>query len=187
MPDIAAIILAAGRSQRFRAEGGREISKLVASLDGKPLVRHVAEAALASRARPVVVVTGHAREAVEAALAGLPVAFVDNAGFATGLASSLNVGVAALPSGVAGALIILGDMPEIEAATLDCLIDAFARRPDALAATPIHAGRRGNPALLVARAIRLSWLVSAATRAHDACWLQPILVASSKWTSTATA
>ena len=107
-----------------------------------------AEAALASRARPVVVVTGHAREAVEAALAGLPVAFVDNAGFATGLASSLNVGVAALPSGVAGALIILGDMPGIEAATLDCLIDAFARRPDALAATPIHAGRRGNPALL---------------------------------------
>jgi molybdenum cofactor cytidylyltransferase len=148
MLDIAAIILAAGRSQRFRAEGGSEISKLVASLDGKPLVRYAAEAALASRARPVVVVTGHAREGVEAALAGLPVVFVDNANFATGLASSLNVGVAALPSAVAGALILLGDMPGIEAATLDRLIGAFALRPDALAATPIRAGRRGNPALL---------------------------------------
>jgi molybdenum cofactor cytidylyltransferase len=148
MPDIAAVILAAGRSLRFRAEGGREISKLVASLDGKPLVRHAAEAALASRARPVVAVTGHAREAVEAALAGLPVVFADNAGFAAGLASSLKVGVAALPSGVAGALILLGDMPGIEAAILDRLIGAFALQPDALAAIPIRAGRRGNPVLL---------------------------------------
>jgi molybdenum cofactor cytidylyltransferase len=148
MPDIAAIILAAGRSQRFRAEGGREISKLVALLNGRPLVRHAAEAALASRARPVVVVTGHAREAVEAALEDLPVVFANNAGFAAGLASSLNVGVAALPSGIAGALILLGDMPGIEATTLDRLIAAFALRPDALAATPIRAGRRGNPALL---------------------------------------
>jgi molybdenum cofactor cytidylyltransferase len=148
MPDIGAIILAAGRSQRFRAGGGPEISKLVASLDGIPLVRHAAGAALASRARPVVVVTGHAREAIEAALAGLPIVFANNAGFAAGMASSLNVGIAALPSGVAGALILLGDMPGVETATLERLIDAFALRPDALAATPMRAGQRGNPALL---------------------------------------
>jgi molybdenum cofactor cytidylyltransferase len=148
MSDIGAVILVAGLSRRFRSEGGREISKLVALLNGKPLVRHAAEAALASRARPVVVVTGHAREAPEAALTGLPVAFANNADYATGLASSLNVVVAALLSGVAGAFILLGDMPGLEAATLDHLIDAFARRPEALAATPIYAGRRGNPALL---------------------------------------
>jgi molybdenum cofactor cytidylyltransferase len=148
MSEVGAVILAAGRSARFRAEGGREISKLVALLDGRPLVRHVAEAALASRARPVVVVTGHAREAVEAALAGLPVLFVDNAEFATGVASSLKAGVAALPGEVAGALVLLGDMPAVEAATLDRLIDAFAARPLALAAAPVHAGRRGNPVLL---------------------------------------
>ena len=75
------------------------------SVDGKPLVRHAVEAALASRARPVVVVTGYAREAVEAALTGLPVVFVDNADFASGLSSSLKIGVAALPNGVAGALV----------------------------------------------------------------------------------
>ncbi len=145
---FGAVVLAAGASSRFRAEGGRETSKLVASLDGKPLARHVAEAALGSRARPVVVVTGHAREAVEAALAGLPVAFVHNADFASGLASSLHAGVAALPANVAGALILLGDMPRIQAATLDRLIEAFAARSDALAAAPVHAGRRGNPVLL---------------------------------------
>ncbi len=115
-----------------------------------------AEAALASRARPVVVVTGHAREAVEAALAGLPVLFVDNAEFATGVASSLKAGVAALPGEVAGALVLLGDMPAVEAATLDRLIDAFAARPLALAAAPVHAGRRGNPVLL-SRALLPAW------------------------------
>ncbi len=148
MSEIGAVVLAAGRSSRFRAEGGQEISKLVAVLDGKPLVRHAAEAALASRARPVVVVTGHAREAVEAALAGLPLAFAHNADFAGGLASSLKAGAVALPAHVAGALVLLGDMPRIEAALLDRLIDAFAARPLALAAVPVHAGRRGNPVLL---------------------------------------
>jgi molybdenum cofactor cytidylyltransferase len=148
MSEIGAVVLAAGRSSRFRAEGGQEISKLVALLDGKPLVRHAAQAALFSRARPVVIVTGHAREAVEAALAGLPVAFAHNGDFASGLASSLKAGVAALPAHVAGALVLLGDMPRIEAATLDRLIGAFAARPLALAAAPVHAGRRANPVLL---------------------------------------
>ncbi len=148
MSEIGAVILAAGQSSRFRAEGGQEVSKLVAQFGGKPLVRHAAEAALASRARPVVVVTGHAREAVQAALAGLPLLFAHNADFASGLASSLHAGVAALPGEVAGALVLLGDMPRIEAPLLDRLIDAFAARPLALAAAPVHAGRRGNPVLL---------------------------------------
>ena len=52
MTRVAAVVLAAGRSSRFRAEGGAEETKLVAKLDGKPIVRRVVEAALASRARP---------------------------------------------------------------------------------------------------------------------------------------
>ena len=71
MIKVAAVVLAAGRSSRFHAAGGAEETKLVATLDGKPVVRHVVEAALTSRARPVIVVVGHARGAVEAALAGL--------------------------------------------------------------------------------------------------------------------
>jgi molybdenum cofactor cytidylyltransferase len=145
---IAAVVLAAGRSSRYRAAGGAEASKLVAMLDGKPLVRHVVEAALASSARPVVVVTGHAREAVEAALETLPVTFAHNADFASGLASSLKAGIAALPGGVAGALILLGDMPGVGPALLDRLIGAFTDNPNALAAAPVHAGRPGNPVLL---------------------------------------
>ncbi len=148
MAEIGAVVLAAGRSTRFRSAGGTEPSKLVASLAGEPLVRHAARAALASRARPVVVVTGHARESVEAALAGLDVVFAHNPDYASGLASSLKTGVAAVPDSVAGALALLGDMPAVDAGLLDQLIDAFAARPQALAATPVHDGRRGNPVLL---------------------------------------
>ena len=145
---VAAIILAAGTSSRFRAGGGREASKLVAPHAGKPLVRHVAEAALASQARPVILVTGHARGEVEAALAGLALTRVHNAAYAEGLAGSLKAGIAAVPPGAAGAVILLGDMPGVTAAIIDALIEAFAASPHALAVVPAHDGRRGNPALL---------------------------------------
>src|SRR5207248_3830306 len=60
---IAAVVLAAGRSTRM---GGS--NKLLAEVRGKPLLRIAVEQALASRANPVIVVTGHDRERVEAAL-----------------------------------------------------------------------------------------------------------------------
>jgi len=148
MADLAALVLAAGRASRYRAAGGAEPTKLIADYRGEPLVRWAVRAALASRARPVVVVTGHARAEVEAALAGLDLGFAHNPDFAEGLATSLRAGVAALPADVAGALVLLGDMPEASAAVADALIDAFAATPGALAAVALYAGRRGNPVLL---------------------------------------
>src|SRR3954468_5387010 len=77
---IAGLILAAGRSTRM---GGP--NKLLEEINGKALVRIATEHVLASRAGPVIVVTGHQRERVERALAGLPVTFVHNPNFANGL------------------------------------------------------------------------------------------------------
>ena len=148
MIEVGAIVLAAGLSQRFRAAGGEGPSKLLAPLGGEPLVRRAAQAATASCARPVVVVTGHAKAEVEAALEGLAVVFTHNADFASGLASSLKVGVAALPERIEGALVLLGDMPAVDASVLDRLIQAFYADPRVLAVAPVHAGRRGNPVLL---------------------------------------
>ena len=148
MTSVGAIVLAAGRSSRFRASGGLEETKLVAELDGRAVVRRVAEAALGSKARPVVVVTGHARRAVEAAIGDLGLGFAFNPNFASGLASSLRVGLCAMPPDVAGALVLLGDMPQVGAPLIDALIDAFLARKDALAAAPLRDGRRGNPLLL---------------------------------------
>lgn len=146
MREIAAIILAAGRASRFRAQSPLP-TKLTALWNGQPLVRHVAQAALASKARPVIVVTGFASADVVAALAGLPLVLVHNAGFADGLAGSLKAGIAAVPVHCAGALVLLGDMPQVRMSTLDAMIAAFtASRQSAL--VPVHEGQPGNPVLL---------------------------------------
>lgn len=148
MAEIAALVLAAGQASRYRAAGGAEATKLVADWRGEPLVRWAAKAALASRARPVVVVTGHARREVEAALAGLDLRFAHNPDFAQGLATSLKAGVAALPADIAGAVVLLADMPEASGAVVDALIEAFGAATGALAAVPMSGERRGNPVLL---------------------------------------
>jgi molybdenum cofactor cytidylyltransferase len=139
---VAAVVLAAGRSSRM---GGP--NKLLELLHGKPLVRIVTEQALASRARPVIVVTGHQADKVRAALSGLDVTFVANPNFADGIASSVKAGIAAIPAHAEGAAICLGDMPLVGAGLIDRLIDALAPDKGALIAVPAAEGRRGNPVL----------------------------------------
>ncbi len=143
---IAALVLAAGRSSRM---GGA--NKLLAAIGGRPLVRIVVEETLASRARPVIVVTGHQRERVEAALAGLPVAFVHNPSFADGLGTSLKAGIAALPAAADGVVVCLGDMPQVDAALIDRLIGALDPDKGALIAVPSIDGQRGNPVVWSSR------------------------------------
>jgi molybdenum cofactor cytidylyltransferase len=138
--NIAAIVLGAGRSSRM---GGP--NKLLAEINGKPLIRIVVEQALASHARPVVVVTGHQRERVEAALSGLPVKFVHNPHFAEGLGTSLRAGIAALSADADGVIVCLGDMPQIDAPLIDRLTTAIDPDKGALIAVPTIDGKRGNP------------------------------------------
>jgi molybdenum cofactor cytidylyltransferase len=136
---VAAVILAAGEAKRFRRSPDE--TKLVAELDGKPIVRHVAEAALASRAHPVLVVTGHAHEQVSSALEGLKLERIHNRDPGAGLAASLKLAVCTLPSTARGAVILLGDMPRIAPSLIDRLIDAFDPTPvEPLAVVPVRAG-----------------------------------------------
>jgi molybdenum cofactor cytidylyltransferase len=137
---VAAVVLAAGRSTRM---GGP--NKLLADVGGRPMVRIAVEQALASKARPVIVVTGHQREAVEAALRDLPVKFVHNPEFEEGLSTSLKAGVAALPDNVDGAIICLGDMPQVDAALINRLIAVLDPDRGALVVIPTIDGKRGNP------------------------------------------
>jgi molybdenum cofactor cytidylyltransferase len=142
-PRIAAIILAAGQSTRMGT-----INKLTIEIDGKPMVRHAAEAALASAARPVIAVTGHEHSAVEAALGGLPLTIVHNADYAQGLSTSMKAGLAALPANIDGVVVLLGDMPRVVAGEVDKLIGAFNPVEGRAIIVPTRKGKRGNPVLL---------------------------------------
>jgi molybdenum cofactor cytidylyltransferase len=148
LSQFAAVVLAAGQGSRFRDGGGHAASKLVADLQGKPLVRHVVEAALRSKAAMVVVVTGHQQAALEGELRDLPVRFAHNHAFATGLSSSLRAAVDVVPDALAGIIVLLGDMPTVRSDTVDRLIDAATKQPDIAAVVPTFNGKRGNPVLL---------------------------------------
>ena len=137
---VAAVVLAAGRSTRMGA-----VNKMLAEIGGKPLVRIAVEQAIASRAKPVIVVTGHQHEKVEAALKDLPVRLVRNPDYAGGLGTSLKAGIAAVPENADGAIVCLGDMPQVDAALIDRLVGAFDPERGALVIVPSINGRRGNP------------------------------------------
>ena len=139
---VAAIVLAAGRSSRM---GGP--NKLLESFDGKPLVRRAAEAALASRARPVIVVTGHMGDAVAAALDGLDIIRVENPDFAAGLSTSLAAGLGAVPAEAEAAIVLLGDMPAVDGPAIDRVIAAHDPARGAFIVRATSGGRRGNPVL----------------------------------------
>jgi len=137
---IACIVLAAGQSSRMAPR-----NKLLEPIGGEAMVRRVAATAHASGARPVLVVTGHEAAAVEAALRGLELTIVANPSYADGLSTSLRAGLRALPPDIDGALICLGDMPEVESSVLRALMAGFTGG-NAIC-VPVHQGRRGNPIL----------------------------------------
>ena len=145
LPRIGAVVLAAGLSSRMGSH------KLLEEIDGKPLVRRSVEAALASAAGPVIVVTGNRAAEIEAALAGLKVQFVDNPDFPKGLSTSLKRGINALPDDCDGALVLLADMPDVSAALIDKLIAAFDPAEERAICVAARHGRRGNPVLWARR------------------------------------
>jgi molybdenum cofactor cytidylyltransferase len=137
---VAALILAAGQGRRM---GGPH--KLLATIDRRPLVRHVVDAALASKAAGVTVVTGHMADDVRAALADTSVRFIHNPDFAEGLSTSLRAGIASLADDIDGVIVLLADMPLVSAAMIDRLIDAFDPDGGSLIVVPTVEGKRGNP------------------------------------------
>jgi molybdenum cofactor cytidylyltransferase len=141
-PSIGAIVLAAGLSSRMGC------NKLLLPFKGKPLVRHAVEAAVASHAHPVIVVTGNDAFKVTAVLDDLDVHIVENVDFSKGLSTSLKCGLRAMPPGCAGAVVLLGDMPLTGPEIVDSLIAAFDPAVGRTICVPVSGGRRGNPVLL---------------------------------------
>jgi len=143
---VAVVILAAGKASRM-GEGGAH--KLLAEFGGEPLVRRTAKTALGADPASVIVVTGHRRSEIEAALSGLNVTFVENPDYASGMASSLISGFSAPPAREAdGVLVMLADMPGVKSANLDALIAAFREASGRAIVRAVSRGKRGNPVIL---------------------------------------
>ncbi|MBA7485115.1 Bifunctional protein GlmU [subsurface metagenome] len=126
-------------------------NKLLLPIGGRPMIAGVVDAATEASFSPVVVVAGFDEPAIHEALEGRKVHLVTNPGWELGLASSLRAGIAALPDTVDGALIMLGDMPLVKAATIQALKTAFSAGGGERIVYPTCEGRQGNPVLFPTR------------------------------------
>lgn len=145
MPDesaVALILLAAGASTRM----GRP--KQLLPIGGQPLLRAVAEAALAAPVAPVVVVLGAHANTVSSCLDGLAVHRAFNPHWATGMASSIRCGIAAVeqiaPDSPA-VIMALADQPGLSATHLANLLATRQRTRRTIVATE-HDGVLQPPA-----------------------------------------
>jgi molybdenum cofactor cytidylyltransferase len=145
LPKIAAVVLAAGLSSRMGS------NKLLAPVAGKPMVRHSVEAAMESAAETVIVVTGNEAADVRRALSPLSPRFAENHDYSKGLSTSLKCGLMQVPDACDGALVLLGDMPDVTAALINKLIAAFDPSEGRAICVASHGGKRGNPVLWARR------------------------------------
>ena len=137
---IAGVILSAGGSSRF----GKP--KMLLPWQGKPLIRHVAEKALAAGLSPVVVVVGAVVDPIKQALSDLPVQIFENQYWEKGQSESLQVGVSALPENTGGAVFMLADQPQISCSILQKLEELHRQTLGPIVA-PLVNNTRGNPVL----------------------------------------
>jgi len=117
---LAAIVLAAGRSQRFGAH-----NKLLQDLAGAPVIARTVAAVAEAHFHDIIVVTGQDHEAMEHALRAYPVRFHRCAPELIGIGYSIAAGVGVLSDDSAGVAILPGDMPLISASTLRMVAEAF--------------------------------------------------------------
>ncbi|NQU61503.1 MAG: nucleotidyltransferase family protein [Rhodospirillales bacterium] len=139
---IAGIVLAAGLSKRAGPE-----NKLLADVGGRPMIARVIETVGNSGLDPVIVVTGHQAVEVRRVIGGLGVQVQENPDYEQGMGTSIKCGIEALPGDIDGAVICLGDMPEIKPETIQRLVQAFDPNAGYGICVPVKDGRRGNPVL----------------------------------------
>ncbi len=153
LANVAALVLAAGSATRF---GG---GKVVADLNGRPLVGHVLARARDAGVRRTIMVLGRDAASVWGTIfAADPHALDDvlvaiNPAPERGLASSLRLGLAAAtaPPEPDGILILLGDQPRVRTEVIEAVAWAAAAAPaETVAIAPAYAGDAApNPVLLL--------------------------------------
>lgn len=140
---ISAIVLAAGRSARFR-----DGNKMLADVAGQPMIRRVLEAVAASKVQEILLVTGKDGSRIVAAAGPGRWRAVSNPEPELGLSSSIRVGLAAVDANAKGVLIVLGDMPGVSSTLIDALIATFESRARSAIVYPVSGeGHQGHPVL----------------------------------------
>jgi molybdenum cofactor cytidylyltransferase len=136
---IIGVLLAAGGARRFGSQ------KLIATLDGVPVVRRAFDA-LSPATDGVVVIVGSESDAVRHALDGTTAKIVMNSDWELGLSSSLRCGILATPPSTEAVIVGLGDEPVVDAHVGRELVRAW-RRDKPLIVAARYNGVQDHPVL----------------------------------------
>jgi molybdenum cofactor cytidylyltransferase len=136
---IIGVLLAAGGARRFGSQ------KLVATLDGVPVVRRAFDA-LSPATDGTIVVVGSEADAVTRALDGKTASIVVNADWALGLSTSLRCGILATPPSTEAVIVGLGDEPAVDPHVCRELVRAWRRDRKAIVAARYN-GVQDHPVL----------------------------------------
>ncbi len=146
-----AVVLAAGAGARF---GG---GKLMAELDGRPLLDHVLGAIRPIGLAGTIVVVGPEADGLVAVAEARGARTVVNPAPQRGLSSSVRIGLGSIEPGIDAALLMLGDQPRTSAATIRALLEATIPPEREIVVPRYREGGGGNPALL----LRPAWSLAA--------------------------
>ena len=102
---VAGVLLAAGTSSRMGS------NKLLFELNEESVLRGAVRRALSGGLAPLLVVLGHQEDKARQELAGLACQVVVNPNYESGITSSLQKGVSAVPAEAGAAMVLLADMP----------------------------------------------------------------------------
>ena len=142
------ILLAAGSSSRFGSP------KQLADVAGRPMLARTLETVLQlERRHAVTVVLGAHAERLEPLVRAASAHVAFNPDHASGLASSIRVGLAQAPFDARGALIVLADQVAVTADDLRRLVSRWEQQPDRIVAAQ-YADKVGVPAIFPADLFR---------------------------------
>jgi len=144
---IEGIILAAGLSTRMG------VPKLTLEIEGIPIIRSVAQAAVESELHRVILVKSPSDSRVAKALGPAAkdprLSQVVNLHPEAGMSSSMRKGIESLDRETAGVMILLGDQPGIAGTIINRLLAAFRKEPAKIIA-PVVQARRTTPVIFPA-------------------------------------
>ncbi len=145
IPPLHLLLLAAGQSRRMAPD-----DKLLLTIKGKPMIRRIAEMAMATGLPlSVVLSTDHPERAIALRGLGLHQITLPEDIDASGMAISLRHGLAAIPPDCA-VMVILGDQPDLTTTDLMRVIEQWQLQPHRIHRGGTGTGTPGHPVILPA-------------------------------------
>ena len=138
---IAGIVLAAGQSKRI----GK--NKLLADINGEPLVIKAVRAAISAKISPVFVITGYQAPEIEAELEEFDINIIYNPNYYEGIKTSIKLGLKSIPDFCDGVMLIPADMPNITPELINKMADKFKKKQDKQLIIADKKGIKSNPVI----------------------------------------